>query len=567
MASLFGSIRLAANTLRANQIGLQVVGQNIANANTPGYIREEVVLTPAPTQRYGGLLLGMGVQVSAVIQKLDHFLEERLRGAVSDQANTGTLQQAFAQLESIIGELSDTDLSTSMNNFFAAIQEVLNQPENVSVRNLAVLQGHTLTRDINRMAARTQELRRDVNDRIKNMAGDINRLLEEIRQLNVRIAETEGGNVSNSDAVGLRDQRLQALENLGRLIDIRVIEQPSGGVTVYRGGDYLVFEGNKREVEVVLDTDRGMTVADIHLKDTDAPLNPRSGELRGLLDARDAVLGKFVDDLDNFARTFAFEFNKLYTSGQGINGFDQVTGEYAVDDKNLALNRAGLQFTPQNGSFQVMVYNAKTQLTQTTDVFIDLDGLGNNDTTLEGLRAMLDAIDGVSAEITLDRRLQITSESSDQQIAFAADTSGILASLGIGTFFTGTSALNMSVHADVRRDPAKFAASRGGIGNDTDMAVELANFLDRPIASQNGASIGVLYDRLVGETTQGSTIARADSDGANVFEMTLRGQRLATSGVNLDEEAIKMLAYQHAFTASAKFIATVNELFALLVNI
>ncbi len=58
--SLFGSIQLANNALQANQIGLQVTGQNIANANTPGYSREEVILTPAPTQRQGSLLLGLG---------------------------------------------------------------------------------------------------------------------------------------------------------------------------------------------------------------------------------------------------------------------------------------------------------------------------------------------------------------------------------------------------------------------------------------------------------------------------------------------------------------------------
>ena len=566
MASLYGSIRMASNTLQANQIALQVVGQNIANANTPGYIREEVMLTPAPTQKYGGLILGMGVQVSAVVQKIDHFLEQRLRGAVSDQANTSTLEGTYTQLETIIGELSDTDLSTSMNNFFAAIQEVLNQPEDVSVRNLAVLQGVTLTQDINRMAARAQSLRTDVNGRIHDMAGDINRLLDEVRQLNVRIAETEGGDVSNSDAVGLRDQRLHALEELARLIDIRVIEQPSGGVAVYRGGDFLVYEGTKREVEVVVDTDRGMTVADIHLKDTDAPLNPASGKLKGLLTARDDVLGSFLDDLDAFARTFALEFNKLYTSGQGLNGFRQVTGEYAVDDIHTALNQAGLAFSPQNGSFQVMVYNTKTQLTQTTDIHVDLDGLGRG-TTLADLADMLNAIDGVAAEITLDRRLHITSQAPDQQIAFAADTSGVLAALGVATFFTGTAARDIGVNADVRQDPAKFAASKNGVGADTEMAVELARFLDRPVASHDGASIGVLYHRLVGKTTQGSTVARADADGARVFETTLRGQRLAISGVNLDEEAIKMMAYQYSYIASAKYIATLSELFEILVNI
>ncbi|HUT93177.1 MAG TPA: flagellar basal body protein, partial [Thermoguttaceae bacterium] len=84
--SLFGSIQLATNSLRAAQIAIQVVGQNIANANTPGYIREEVLLTPGPSQKYGGVLLGTGVRIDAVFQKIDRFLEERLRGSVSDRA-------------------------------------------------------------------------------------------------------------------------------------------------------------------------------------------------------------------------------------------------------------------------------------------------------------------------------------------------------------------------------------------------------------------------------------------------------------------------------------------------
>jgi flagellar hook-associated protein 1 len=144
--SLFSSIQTAGNTLRANELGLQVVGQNIANANTPGYIREEVILQPAPTQRYGGLLLGTGVDVSAVVEKLDQFLEQRLRGAMSDQANTDAVQQAYAQLESLVGALSDGDnISSSMNDFFSSISEILNQPEDASVRNLAALQGTSTT--------------------------------------------------------------------------------------------------------------------------------------------------------------------------------------------------------------------------------------------------------------------------------------------------------------------------------------------------------------------------------------------------------------------------------------
>src|SRR5688500_12745054 len=134
--SLFGSMQLAGNALRATQIGLQVIGQNIANANTPGYIREEVLFSPAPTQRVGGLLLGMGVEVQGVIQKIDYFLETRLRGAVSDRANGEVQEETFQQLEGIAGDLSDSSIGSSMNAFFASISEVLNQPESASVRNL-----------------------------------------------------------------------------------------------------------------------------------------------------------------------------------------------------------------------------------------------------------------------------------------------------------------------------------------------------------------------------------------------------------------------------------------------
>lgn len=564
--SLYSSMNIASNSLRANEIALQVVAQNIANANTPGYIREEVQFAPAPTQRIGNLLLGMGVRVDAVVQKIDLFLESRLRNAVSDQGSAETIEQNYAQLESIIGELGDTDLSTSMNNFFASISEILNQPESASVRNLAVLQGETLTADINRMATRVVEVRGDLNERVVSMADDINRLTNEISVLNVRIAEAEGGNISNSDAVGLRDQRLVALENLAKIIDIKATEQLSGGVAVYSGGDYLVFEGTVREVNVVSSTDRGLAVAEIKITETNASLDPSSGRLQGLVYARDEVFGDYLDKLNDLAGTLAYEFNKVYASGQGLKGFEELTSTFNVDTTDDPLDQTGLDFTPVNGSFQVLVYNKKTGLTQTSQIIVDLNGMGD-DMTLEDLTADLNAIDGVSAEITSNRSLKISSTGANQEIGFADDTSGVLAALGLNTFFTGSNALNIGINSDVKSDPLRFAASKGGIGADTDTAIELVNFIDRPLSTKDGSTLAFLYDRMVSDATQGSTVAKAVAEGIRVFEVSLRGQKTAMSGVNLDEEAIHMLAYQRSFQASARLIVTINELFAILVSI
>ncbi len=561
---------MAANSLQANQIALQVVGQNIANANTPGYIREEIVLSPAPTQRKGKLLMGLGVEVQAIVQKIDNFLEQRLRGSVSDRLDAETQESAYMQLEGIVGELSDTDLSTSLVNFFNSIHEVLNQSGGVSARNLAVLQGRTLTTDISRLAERATTIRSDLNARVIDMAGDINRLIEQVRRLNVRIAETEGGDVSASDAVGLRDQRLTALEELARLIDLNVREQSSGTVAVYSGGEFLIFDGIARSVEVVLDSESGLASADIHLTDTNSPINPASGELRGLLDSRDEIMGSFLDNLDDFARTLAFEFNKLFSRGQGLNGFTELTGEFAVDDVTAALDEAGLAFTPGNGTFQVMVHNTQTGDMHVADVVVDLNDL-DNDETLDSLTAKLDAVEGISATITTARKLEITADSSELEFFFHDDTSGVLAALGLNTFFSGTSARDLGVSEVLRDDPAKFAASlAAGNGDYTpnlDNAVALGGFMDRPLESQNNASLMVLYDRMIGETTQAASISGAVAEGARVFEQTLRGQKMATSGVSLDEEAVRMIAYQRAFQASARYITTLSELFDIVVTL
>ncbi|MBN8626571.1 MAG: flagellar hook-associated protein FlgK, partial [Planctomycetes bacterium] len=436
--SLFSSLQLASNALYAQSIGLQVIGNNIANVNTPGYSRAITNFTPAPTQRVGRLLLGLGVEVDSIKQRIDEHLNSRLRGATADRVGSEIQESAYAQLEGMLNELQDNDLSTSLNNFLGAISQVLNQPESVSVRNLAVLQGKTLAVDINRLSSRTHELRDDLNAQTADLAPDVNRLLQRVAELNVQIATTEGGGSVGSDAVGLRDQRNVALEELSQLIEIKTQEQSSGAINVFAGGDFLIFEGTFRQVEILHTQENGLNVAQLQVKETDAPLQAATGKLAGLVDARDNIIGKFLADLDGFAKTLAFEFNKVFSSGQGLSGYTQLTSEQAPSDANVALDHAGLAFTPVNGTFNVLVKNTQTGLTKTTQIKVDLNGLDDDDTTLNSLVAQLEAIDGVSASLDVRGRLVLTADAPNSQFAFGDDTSGVLAALGINTFFSGT---------------------------------------------------------------------------------------------------------------------------------
>lgn len=565
--SLFGSLQLASNSMQAQQIGLQVVGQNMANANTPGYSVEQAVLTPAPVQREGNLALGLGVQVSAIVQKVDEFLNERLRGTNSDVGNSQEQAQVYQNLESIVGALNNNNLQSSLNSFFSSISGVLNQPESVSVRNLAVLQGQTLAGDINKMANRVTNARSDLNTQIEGMTSDINRLVGDIAHLNAQITTTEGGTISHSQAVGLRDKRNQDLSDLSKLIGIRVEEQPSGAANVYVGGDYLVFEGTSRKVETAYTTDQGFSAAHINLVDTNAPLDTQSGKLTGLLTARDKILGGFLDKLNSFASKLNFEFNKIYSSGQGLTGFQSMTSTNSVASASSPLDNAGLSFTPVNGSFQVQVLNKQTGLTQTTNINVDLNGLDQNETSLAGLATQLNAVNGLNATIANGGNLSISTMSPDLQFSFANDNSGALAALGLNTFFTGTTAADIGVNQAVVNDPGKFAASSAGIGIDTGNATKLARFMNQPLSSAGGATLTDVYNQMVGDVTQGSSVAQSVAQGNQTFQQTLQGRQSSVSGVSIDEEAVKMITYQRAYQASARLIATINDLLNTLMQI
>lgn len=565
--SLFGTLQLAANSMQAQQIGLQVVGQNMANANTPGYSREQVNFATAPTQTIAGVTVGLGVQVQGVVQKTDQYLNERLRGANSDVANSSQQSQSYSDLESIVGALQDNSVDSSVTDFFSSISNILNQPQDVSTRNLAVLKGQTLASTITTMAGRVTQERSDLNNQVIAMTSDINRLTTQIAQLNTQIVTTEAGTVGKSDAVGLRDQRDQALTDLSKLIGIKVEQQPDGSDNIYVGGDYLVYEGTSRPVETAYTSDRGMSVASINITDTNAPLNTQTGQLSGLLTARDKIMGGYLDQLDNFAGTLAFEFNKVFSSGQGLTGYSTTTSTNAVTSTTAPLDAAGLPFTPVNGSFQVQVLNTQTNQTTTSNITVDLNGLDKNETSLTSLVSQLNNVNGLSASISASGNLTIATTSPDVQFSFANDTSGTLAALGINSFFTGSTATDLGVNQALVNDPSKFAASSAGIGPDTGNALSLAAFGDQALPSAGGLSITQLNQQIVGDVTQGSAVAKSVDTGNQTFQQTLSGQQLAISGVSIDEEATNMLTLQYAYQASAKLISTINNLLDTLLKL
>lgn len=562
---LNSALSVAGQSLEVFSAGMQVVGQNIANAATPGYIRDELQLvTNYPFQK-GVLIFGSGVRAAGIEQQIDVFLEKRIHTATSDFQASSARSDIFLKLEAEIRELGSGDLSTSLNQFLASINEVVNQSESTPLRQIAIEQGSQFAGDVTSLRSRIDELRGALSTDIQALVVEANQLIDRIAQLNPQISKSEAAGLLASDAGALRIQRYNALTRLAEIVPIRFNEHDNGAVDVFIGSNTLILGGEKQHLEAFVGVDRGIQVTNVRLTDTKASIPGSGGLIRGIIDGRDQILGDFVDQLDTYASNLIFEFNRLHTAGKGLKGFESLTAFNRVDDQTVALNVAGLDFTPTHGSFQLKITNQFTGITETTNISIDLDGIGT-DTTLEDLRDAINAVANVNASITTTGRLQIDA-ATGFEFAFADDTSGALAALGINTFFTGSDSGNIAVNSVVANNHAFFAASRGGGPSDGSNAVRLAGFIDGPVDGLSGTSLNDFYDSLITTVAQGSAKESALTEGFGGFLESLNNQREQYSGVSLDEEAIILIEFQHAFQASARLISTIDELFNVLLNI
>lgn len=567
---LNGTLAMASRSLEVFSAGIAVSGNNISNASTPGYIREELVLQPSSPYAAGGLVFGTGAEAVGIQQQIDQFLEHRIHQASSDSSRAETVEDIYKQLELQLQELGEDDLSTSLSTFLAAIQDVVNQPELPELKQLAIARGEELATGISGLRSRIDELRRAQSNGIDLLVTEANRLIDVVVSTNPQIAKLEASGLLQSDAGGLRAQRYDALNRLSEIIPVNYIERSDGSIDLFSGSNYLVLKGSYQHLESTAYVDRGVQVQSVTLSRTQSGVALTGGELGGIVEGRDTLLGGFVDQLDTWSAELIQQFNQLHSSGEGTSGFSSVMSEHTVLDPTASLNDSatGLTFVPQHGSFDLKVTSTLTGLTSTTTIQVDLDGLGapGSDTTLNSLR---DAITAASSEVTASidtqGRLQITA-ASNYEIRFSSDSSGVLAALGINTFFTGTDSSTIGVSDTVRNDPSLFATGQGGGPSDNRNIIALAGFLDNPSDGLGGSTLDEFYEQLITQVTVDSSTATTVANGFESFRQSLLNQRQQFSGVSLDEEAVKVLEFQRSFQSAARLISTIDELFDVLLS-
>ena len=557
--SLIGALNAGQSGLAVQQAAIQVTGNNISNAGNADYTRQVADLSPNPDQQLSpGIFVGTGVNLTAIQRQIDDALESRIRGSISDNSAADTTQQWLSRVEATFNELGTDDLSTALSTFFNSWSNLANKPQDMGLRQVVVQDGDTLAKKFMTQRQQLNDLSSNLTTELQSQVQAADNLASEVANLNSQIVNAEGGTGGTANA--LRDQRDAVLKKLAQLMNVSTVQQDNGAVNVYVGSEPLVFNGDSRGVALQYQTVNGAVTPTVVFKTTSGtiPLGG-GGQLGALADVQARVTG-VVNQVDTLAHNLIFELNKLHAAGQGIEGLSSVTGSNAVADATKPLNSAAaaLQFAPNNGSFVVHVRQKATGLVTSTLVQVNLTGQPT-DTTLNSLVGSLNGINGVTASV-VGGKLQISAANTAVDLSFSQDSSGVLAALGVNTFYTGKDASDIAVNSAIVNQPQLLAAAKNGDSADNQTALAIAALESQPVAALNGSSLKDTYQSMINGVATQTAAATTNAQATQVVMNTLQAQRESLSGVSLDEEAINMMRQQRAFQGAAKLVSTVNDM-------
>lgn len=565
MGLLNSALQIGRSAILSYQAALQTVGSNISSAGSPDYTRLSPQLDPiSGSLSVGDPAPGGGVALTDIQRYIDEGLEGRLRLAIGGNEAAASRQTALAQIETYFDDASGNGIGAKLTDFWNHFEELQNTPEDPGIRDLTISSGVQLAQSLHDVRGQLAGLGRDLDSQVKDIVKQADDLSRQIADLNRQITTQEAGR--RGQATGLRDQRDALLRQLSKLFDVTVREQANGAMNVYVGSEALVQDGISRGLMTATRSDGDFVRTSIQFADMQQEILVRGGQLGGLIQARDDDAYGRIAAVDQLATGIIAEVNAMHANGQGLEGYRSVTGGYDVLSAGAALNStaAGLANPPTSGSFYVTVMDDATHTPVAHRIDVALSG-ADTDTTLTSLVDGINAeVTGVKASVTSDNRLALAADDGfsftfgfDGQEA-RSDTSGVLAALGINTFFEGNDAANIAVSQTLQEHHEVLAAASTFVTGDGTNAGAIAG-LRQTVATRLGASIDGFYAGIANDVAVHAAAANANADASSAVLSSLQGQKESISGVNLDEEALSLLKFQRAFQGATRYMSAVQD--------
>ncbi len=560
MSGLFATLNTSKGGMFAQQQYINVTSHNISNANTPGFSRQHIVLQTARPQTIAGGVgqIGTGVTVSSIERTRNQFLDFQIRKESSLLGNYGVRQDYLSEIEGIFNEPSDTGISELMSEFFDAWQTLSKNPEKSDARTVVAQKAKALADELNHTYKKLNDTKDNAAKEIQSNLFEVNTILDQLNSINKEIITvTIAGNNPND----LLDSRDLLLDELSTKFGIDTRNQILNGITCK--------------------SEDNLNISLIRNKDSD--------EINKF-----AYVNKLTKNPDG---SYDIEY---YKNGDMTSDKNKVilTGVTLSDEQYENLNNGRVLVTSEDGNVNLA------------------GGALNNDQIFNPSSGRIGGLQSIheDAESYIEQANTLA-----KTLAFAVNaihTEGIPAGEQYAFFvnsgnnpldYDGITAGNITMNSDILKNVMliQAGASKGSGSTDGDRALALASLRDFGLnidSIQSGKKKdGSVYDykafveEHLGITAEGNVPKFNTIDGGvkveGFFKNTinklgvqseeatrivknqntlLKGlveRRLSTSGVSLDEEAINLVQFQHAFQANAKVITTVDQLLDVVIGL
>lgn len=325
MSSTFFALETGIRALATNQTALEVVGNNTANINTPGYSRQVVQFdetspyTLPSAEHTSPGQLGTGVTIASINRIRDQFLDARVNAASSEQGALNNLRDVLGQVEAAFNEPSGAGLGNALTNFFNTFSDLSADPQNGAIRATVLNSGQALVSQFHSIANVLNQINPPINAKVTSEVGQANDIARQIATLN--------GQISLSIATGdqpndLEDKRGQLISQLSSIVSVQTLAttdpatgKPTGNINITVGGYSLVQNSTTNNLPTTVATTNGQ----ISLQGGGNDIPIASGDLYGLIKASTLVTG-YQGDLNTLAANVISAVNTIHSAGYGLDG-------------------------------------------------------------------------------------------------------------------------------------------------------------------------------------------------------------------------------------------------------
>jgi len=620
---LFSSINVALSGIRTSQASIDLVSRNVANANTPGYTKKVL-----PQENLVANGEGYGVRSQGAVRQIDIFLQQQIRTQNATAGSLDVLNHFMQRVDAMFGAPEDeTSIAGKIDELAARLQELTTDPSSAAVRQAVVNEAGQTAQLLNSMTKEVQQMRLEAETNIAGAVDDINALLKSIADINTQVSQRQDGSLSTAD---LEDQRDNAINKLSHLMDIRVVSQDDGSVSVFTSSGFLLADRFAQELDfdarTSVDpssrysndpTQRTLGTISVNSGGVDVDLIAagafQGGKIGGFLEIRDETMVEMQAQLDELAAGLALTMLETTVDGAAVTagvaaGFDIDTADMLPGNK-IHLNYT---VTPPGTPTQVSIVAVDDPATlplgngATANPGDQVIGINFNQ-PMANIIADLQA--ALPPEVVVSNPAGDTIRFLDDGAAGTSDINAVSATVtasgfmdqgtGMPMFVDGASntiysgsldgqtqklgfAGRIQVNDALKADPSLLvvyesapATEAGDNTRPLDLIARLTEN-DRAYHPDSGiggdaapftGSIDAFARRLISyQGSQVEAVAR-DHETSTMLRDTLQTRFDDATGVNVDEEMANLLVLQNAFAANARVITVVQELFQTLMMI